>query len=136
MPRVAQAAVLIAASLISAACQPDERILKSAPTPVPEASLEPQRTDLEGEVRDMETAGLENVFVVRRKDGGLFDDDDRKFLRENMPNEVNRRVAAEGGRAFVLGSAFIIPEKTVAKWRTRFNVEVRASLKGTPEPKP
>lgn len=118
------AALLCVSSL--AACQPNQNILKSAPSPVPEASLEPRKTDLATDIKDMETAGLEHIFILRRKDGGVFDKDDRQFLRENAPVELlNRRVSSDEGKAFVFGTNYMIPPEIVKKWRERFSVEER-----------
>lgn len=111
--------------LAASACQPNPSILNSSQTPAPTAELEPRKTDLETDIRDMGTAGLDYVFVVRRKDGALFDKEDRRFLRENMPVEINRRVSADDGKAFVLGTSFPVPQETVRKWRERFLVEER-----------
>lgn len=121
--------VLLTAALMITGCQPNERILKSAESPTPKPTLEPRKTDIETDIREMGTARLDYVFVVRRKDGGLFNDEDKRFLRENMPREMNRTVSADEGRAFVLGTAFLIPKETVDRWRSRFSVEERSAQK-------
>lgn len=107
------------------ACQPNQTVLRSAPSPVPEASLEPRRTDLVTDIREIREAGIDNIFVIRRHDGGVFDKDDRQFLRENVPVEMDRRISSDDGKAFILASKYIVPPETVRKWRTRFDVEAR-----------
>lgn len=113
--------------LLAAGCQPNESILKSArndaPSATPNATLAPRRTSFEQDLADMKDAGFEYIFVLRRKDGKPFEDDDRKFLRESMPYEINRRVASDEGRAFIFGSGFAIDAKSIELWRKRFAVE-------------
>lgn len=112
--------------LLMTSCQPNQNILKSSPSPVPEASLEPRKTTLATDIKDMEVAGLEHIFILRRRDGGAFDKDDRQFLRENAPVELlNRRVSSDEGKAFVFGTNFIVPPEILKKWRERFSVEER-----------
>ena len=122
------------AALFSAGCQAGNETIERAPSPVPVATLEPGKSDLETDIRDMWTAGLGNVFVLRRKDGKEFDSEDRQFLRDSMPAEMNRRLSADGGKAFVLGTSFIVPKETVKKWRERFSVEEKTSPEA-PAPK-
>lgn len=125
--------IAIFLGMIAAGCQANERILRSSQSPVPEASLEPRKTDLATEVRDMEVAGLEHIFIIRRKDGGVFDKSDRQFLRDSVPVELNRRVATDDGKAFIFGTNFIVPAEVIATWRSRFEVEEKSK---TAEPAP
>lgn len=120
------AAVLLLGVTLTA-CQPNQTILKSAPSPVPEASLEPRKTDLATDIKDIEDAGIENIFVVRRKDGGVFDKEDKQFLRANVPEEMDRRISSDDGKAFILATKYLVSPETVKKWRERFVVEVRAT---------
>lgn len=112
-------------AIVSAACGPNEAILKSSRNTVvePAAALSPRKTTFEQDLADMRDAGFEYIFVIRRKDGKEFEDDDRKFLRESMPHEINRRVSSDDGKAFIFGSGFAIDIKSIEKWRTRYNVE-------------
>lgn len=122
--RAATLLALVTVALFTS-CQPNQKVLKSSSTPVPEASLEPVKSTLATEIADMETAGLEQIFIIRRKDGSVFDKEDKEFLKNNIPNEINRRVLSDGGKAFVLGTNFIIPAELMAKWRERFDVQMR-----------
>lgn len=79
-------------------------------------------TTVEGDVEAMRIAGINRIFVIRKPDGSVFDNEDRAFLRANIPLEVNRISSSEGGKAFVVGSTFIMPEKNVSEWKTRFKV--------------
>lgn len=111
-------------------CGATQTAVDAPPAPIAAATPEPSSTTIESDINDMKTAGLDHVFVLRRKDGGVFDAEDRQHLRDSMPMEINRRVSADGGRAFVLGSAFIVPKDTVTKWRARFSVEERGASSG------
>jgi hypothetical protein len=110
-------------------CQPNEAILKSTRSntaSIPKETLAPSKSTFEQELVDMRAAGFDYIFVLRRKDGREFDDEDRTFLRGSVPLEVNRRVAADNGRAFILGSGFAIDLKTIETWRKRFNVDEKS----------
>ncbi len=113
------------AAIATAACGPNEAILKSNRNTMvePTATLSPRKTTFEQDLADMRDAGFDYIFVIRRKDGKEFEDDDRKFLRESMPHEINRRVSSDDGKAFIFGSGFAIDIKAVEKWRTRYVVE-------------
>src|SRR6186713_1196403 len=93
--------------LLNLGCQPNQTILKdtvSSPTPL--ATAETRKTLFEEDLREMETADYDYIFVFRRKDGGLLDKDDQKYLRENTPLETNRWRKSDDGKAFIAGSGF------------------------------
>ena len=117
---------LIAVSvLLSFGCQPNQTILKDAapPSPTPMATAESKVTTLEEDLREMRTADFDYIFVFRRKDGGEFDKDDQKYLRDNTPIETNRWRRSTDGKAFIAGSGFgFLPEQMTAL-RDRFIVE-------------
>jgi hypothetical protein len=110
--------------LLSFACQPNKTILKDvAPPPTPMETVETKKTSFEQDLRDMQTANFDYIFAFRRKDGGVFDKDDKKYLRDNTPPETNRFILTDEGRAFIAGSGFnFSPEQTEAL-RSRFTVE-------------
>ncbi len=113
--------------LVFTGCQPNEAILKSGRNNSlradPAATLAPRRTSFEQDLAEMKDAGFEYIFVLRRKDGKQFEDDDRKFLRESMPHEINRRVSSDDGKAFIFGSGFAIDIKSIQTWEKRYVVE-------------
>jgi hypothetical protein len=110
--------------LLNSACQPNQTILKdAAPPPTPMATAETKKTSLEEDLREMQTADFDYIFVFRRKDGGLFDKDDRKYLRENTPIETNRWRESDGGKAFIAGSGFAFKPEQMEALRNRFLVE-------------
>ena len=87
------------------------------------APLENQKSGFESDLQTMQTANFEFIFVFRRKDGGAFDGDDRKYLRANAPAETNRFIATDDGRAFIAGSKYLFPPSNLEALRMRFNIE-------------
>jgi len=109
---------------ISFGCQPNQTILKDAPPPpTPMETVEVKKTSLEQDLREMETAGFDYIFVFRRKDGGNFDKDDRKYLRDNTPMETNRWRESDDGKAYIAGSGFGFTPEQMDALRKRFNIE-------------
>ena len=109
--------------LLSFGCQPNQTILKDAPPPTPMETVETKKTSFEKDLRDMETANFDYVFVFRRKDGGVFDKDDKKFLRQNTPPETNRFILSDEVKAFIAGSGFAFFPEQMKTLRNRFVVE-------------
>ena len=70
----------------------------------------------------MHTAGFTFVYVLRRKDGGSLDAEDRSVIKLQT-DDANRRVAADDGRAFLVGSNFQIPAKNMTALYGRFAIE-------------
>ena len=70
----------------------------------------------------MRTAGFTFVYVLRRKDGGVIDAEDRGVIKLNTDG-IPRRVAADEDRAFILGSNFPVPPKNLMALYARFAVE-------------
>lgn len=86
-------------------------------------SVEEKQSSFERDLETMRTANFEYIFVFRRKDGGAFDDEDRKYLRANRPPEANRFVSSDDGKAFIAGSKFKFPTESLEALQVRFNVE-------------
>ena len=89
------------------------------------ASIEPKEnlTDLQREVKAMETADFKIIFVFKRKDGGAFEKEDRDYLRANRPPDVNRWIATDDKTAFIAGSNYEFPLANLELLRKRFIVE-------------
>ena len=109
------------------ACGPNETILKSnspTPTPITGASSTPYSSNdpVEKEVEAMRTANFNYIFVLRRKDGGMMDSDDKAFVRAATAN-FNRRTLSDDGKAVIVGSNPRVPDDLVQTIKTRFNVE-------------
>ncbi len=91
----------------------------------PENNISAFETDLQ----TMKTANFTYIFAFRRKDGGAFDGEDKKYLRANAPAETNRFVLTDNGKAFIAGSKFKFPPQNLDVLRTRFNIEDFSAVK-------
>lgn len=89
------------------------------------STVEPKEklTDLQLEIKAMETADFEYIFVFKRKDGGAFDKEDRDYLRANRPPDVNRWIATDDKTAYIAGSNFVFAPENLEILRRRFVVE-------------
>jgi hypothetical protein len=115
---------LLILSLLNSGCQPNQTILKdSVSTPTPLATAETRKTSFEEDLREMQTADFDYIFVFRRKDGGIFDKDDQKYLRDNTPLETNRWRKSEDGKTFIAGSGFGFSPEQMTALKNRFVVE-------------
>ena len=141
--------LVFAIILLNSACQPNQEILKSsrndAPSSVnPAATLEPRRTTFEQDIAEIKDAGLESVYVLRRKDGGVFDAEDSKYIRQNTPLETNRFIYSEEKKTLIVGSGFSLPLENIVALKKRYKfedfskpieVEVRASPSNVNQPR-
>jgi hypothetical protein len=118
---------LIFFSLMNFAC--DNRSFEKAN--ISESSAAPEQTlsNFASDLQTMKTANFEYIFVFRRKDGGAFDGEDKKYLRANAPAETNRFVSTDNGKAFIAGSKFKFPLQNLETLRTRFNIEDYSAVK-------
>ena len=83
----------------------------------------PKLTQFERDLKSLKTADFKYIYVFRRKDGGTFDEDDKRILRENSPREINRYVSTDEEKAFIAGSNFMFPEENLNNLKERFEVE-------------
>lgn len=112
-------------ALLVAACGANEGILSSGKeTPVP-SDPQSSRTAFEQEIEAMRTADFRFVYVLRRKDGGPIDADDKASIKINTV-DANRRVAADDGKAFIIGTNNPIPPAKMLAVYGRFAVEDRS----------
>ena len=119
---------LLPALLALLACGPNEAILKSNSNEVnPEAAptganTRPAYDSSESEVENMRTADFNFILVLRRKDGGKMQADDKAFVRANMSG-ANRRSLVEDEKVIVIGSNARIPQDLLTKLNDRFSVQ-------------
>lgn len=103
------------------ACQANQSILNSQQaTPEPVA---PARDDLESAMRGIRSADFTYILVIRRKDGGKFDTEDKRFVKANTPTETNRFVLTDEERTVIAASNFPFPPENLEALRGRFSVE-------------
>ena len=114
-------AVLISSCLLLG-CGANENVLRSGKeTPMP-VNAAPQKDPIEHELDAMRIAGFQFIYVVRRKDGGKIDADDRGVIKRQTV-DTNRRVATADGLAIVIGSNTQIPPKNLTALYQRFAVD-------------
>ncbi|QYO68252.1 hypothetical protein [Leptolyngbya sp. 7M] len=115
------------AAFSSTGCGPNQRIIRSGeenpPANVFEQKVEPARTSFETDLGSMRTAGFEAIYVIRRKDDGPFDADDKRYLAANIPSEVNRREISDEGKALIIGTNFVLTSEILSAVRQRFDVQ-------------
>jgi len=123
---------LILLTLLSFACV-NQSLLKNKN--VPAVVEENKVSDFERDLQSMKTADFDFIFAFRRKDGGVFDSEDKKYLRANTPTGTNRFVSTDEGRAFIAGSRYLFSPENIEALRSRFLVEdySRPADQRTPE---
>lgn len=119
-------------TLFIAGCGANEGVLqagKETPSSV-NAANEKTFVTAETEVEAMRTAGFNYIFVLRRKDNGILNPEDREIIKVNT-TVANRRVFAEEGKAFVVGANPVIPQYNIGTLEQRFFI-ANHSLKPIP----
>lgn len=120
--------VVIVLTVLSLACGPNPNILNSGKeTPAPVTGERPV-SSFEKDLESMRTANFEYVFVLRRKDGGKLDTEDKTFIRQNTPAEINRIFVSDEGKAVMAGSHFPFPPEPLKLLQARFNIEDLSTL--------
>ncbi len=113
----------LATALAITGCGPNPSILESGnrnTTPAENVSIE--KSSMEQDLEAMRTADFSVIFVMRRRDGGAFDAEDRALVRKNT-SQANRRVAADEGRVVIVGSNFPIAPENMKALEGRFLIE-------------
>ena len=109
---------LVAVSL--AGCGANDGVLRSGKeTPSQVAAV---TNTFAADLESMRTAGFSFIYVLRRKDGELINNEDRGVIRVQTAS-ANRRFSAEEGRSFIIGSNPPIPPQNMAALYERFAVE-------------
>jgi hypothetical protein len=118
------AAFLIVSALVFSSCEqaPSMRANNAAATPLPTAENTEKLTSIQREIRDMETANFKIVLVFKRKDGGVFDKEDKKYLSAHK-GETNRFILTDDEKAFVAGSNYPFSLDNLEALQKRFIVE-------------
>jgi hypothetical protein len=120
--------------LLNSACEPAPSMVNKA-TPAPVATENPEKlNDVQREVKDMQEAGFDIIYVLKRKDGGVFDKEDKQYLKENSP-DINRRVLTDDQKVFIAGSNYTFSLENVEALQKRFIFE-DYSKPGVPKPTP
>lgn len=100
-------------------------------SPSPKANSNAQKTladnnsapDFEQELQTMRNANFDFVYVFRRKDGNVFDSEDKKYLKANSPVTTNRFILTEENKAVIAGSSYKFETENMEKLQERFVIE-------------
>jgi len=122
------AAILFTAAVL-AACGANDNILKSGKeTPSTNTAAV---SEIDSDLAAVKNADFRWIYVLRRKDGGVIDAQDKKVIKANTV-EANRRVSSDGDKAFIIGTNTQIETEKLAALYEHFAVE-DASPQPTPD---
>lgn len=125
--------ILIVLVQLVPSCAPNQRIVNSSTEQGSNTEVSSSRTPVpssfDQDLESMRTADFLFIYVMRRKDGGLLDVDDKRFASLVIPGEMNRRTLSDEGKAIIIGSNFKMPEDSYKLIAERFAVE---DLSGPP----
>lgn len=114
--------VILSLLLALSGCGPNASIANSgksgSPTPV---SNDKTASSFEKDLETMRTANFEYIFSLRRKDGGVLDAEDKKFIRENKPAEINRIVLTDDDKALIAGSNYPFSQEGLKALQTKYD---------------
>jgi len=113
---------LLILALVSFSCA-NQTILNSQPKPVPIPPSEQPKDSFERALRGVQSGDFTYILVFRRKDGGAFDTEDKRFVKANTPAETNQFVLTDDDRAVIAGSNYPFPPESLELLRERFNIE-------------
>lgn len=118
---------LTVAAAILCSCAPNQRIVESngqwSNAEANRAAATPVRTSIEQDIESMRTADFIFIYVIRRKDGGTLDAEDKSFASSVIPGQMNRRTVSTDGKAILIGSNFRMPEEERKLIEERFAFE-------------
>lgn len=121
--------ILMLAAFLLCSCGPNQRILNSAvedrnaSPPGSNSNIAPALSSFDQDLQAMRTANFKFIYVLRRRDGGVLDADDKSFISRTTPAQINRRRLSDGEKALIIGSNFRLPDENLEAWRARFSVE-------------
>lgn len=107
------------------ACQPNAAILNSKPeasAPV-SANSTPAINSLESDIETMRNGDFDFIYVLKRKDGAVLTEDDKKYVKANSPAETNRFFLSDEGKAVVAGSKYMFSPAHLKALTDRFVME-------------
>jgi hypothetical protein len=118
--------LILAIVFVNFGCWPNQRIIesgrKNAESERVNSNIPPAARSFETDLNAMRTADFYFIYVFRRRDDGIIDADDKRFLAANLV-DVNRRELSDEGRALITGSNFLLPDDMMANLKERFVFE-------------
>jgi hypothetical protein len=108
--------------IVLSACGANESVLKSGKDNSAQTNAAPRQQTFANELEEFRTADFRYIYVLRRKDGGEIDTEDKSVIKLNTEG-ANRRVSADGGKAFIIGTNTPISARNMAEIFKHFDVE-------------
>lgn len=125
--RIALSAIFAILILMNFACETSSSPQKNSNQT--NASPEVKLTDVERDIKSLQTANFDYIFVIRRKDGGVLDREDQAYIKANTPADTNRFYLSDEDKAVVAGSSYEFKPENLEKLGERFNIENYSSAK-------
>ena len=114
--------ILFSAALANSGCESPSLKKKDSVTSAANAR-ENIASALEQDLQTMRNADFDFIYVFRRKDDGVFDAEDKKYLKANSPIFTNRFVLSEENKAAIAGSSYKFESQNLEKLQERFVIE-------------
>ena len=118
---------MLIAAIVGASCSPNQRIVESngqwSNQEANRAAATPVQKTIEQDIESMRTADFIFIYVLRRKDGGALDSEDKQFATSVIPGQMNRRTVSTDGKAILIGSNFRMPQEERKLIEERFALE-------------
>lgn len=108
-------------TLFGSGCGPNESVLNSGKE-TPQANAASDKSPFEKDLDAVRTADFTYVYVLRRKDGGKIDAEDRSVIKLQTAT-APRRVSADDDKAFIIGSNAPLMPQNLTTLYDRFAVE-------------
>jgi hypothetical protein len=119
--------LLLITAIVGSSCAPNQRIVESngqwANQEANRTSATPVQKTIEQEIESMRTADFIFIYVLRRRDGGPLDAEDKQFASSVIPGQMNRRTVSTDGKAILVGSNFRMPDPERKLIEERFALE-------------
>ena len=115
-------AFILAVSVLAFGCGANESVLRSGKDPAGQANVAPVITSFETDLEAMRTEGFSFIYVLRRKDGGVVNPEDKSVIRLQT-TQANRRVSADEGKAVIVGSNFQLAPNNMTALYQRFAID-------------
>lgn len=121
--------LILAVSLsLLVSCQPSQRILEDSKRNTPpepaqkdSANQSPQE-DFDSRLKSVQSGNFEFIYSFRRKDGGVFVGEDKRYLKENAPRDTNQWVLTTDETAVIAGSNYVFTPENLDALKKRFEI--------------
>lgn len=128
--RIGLLLLLITGSLISLSCAIDGP--GSSKDSNSNAEAGEKISDFDRELKALRTADYRFIFSIRRKDGKVFDSDDKKFVKLRT-FKANRHTLTDNDKVIFVGSNYKTSDKNLTALKKRFEFEDFSKPEEEPE---